>query len=208
MAGKEKSSGRVGNCSCISSSRRASSIAFTNTGSAEAGFFDAFLTVPGVQPILMLSESLVVSAADGYAKATNKPAFVNVHLAAGTRQGSGQLQNAYFDGSPTGGHGGVARQRLVRRSQHARGIEWLFRRWGRFRTSPRSVGKSPMPAAIPMATRARLQRSHDHADGAGLSGLFQPGAGCQGRRGNDPSRLRRIGHARESPARCDDCQDA
>lgn len=74
--------------------------AFTNTGSAEAGFFDAFLTVPGVQPILLLSESLVLSAADGYAKAANKTAFVNVHLAAGTRQGSGQLQNAYFDGSP------------------------------------------------------------------------------------------------------------
>lgn len=74
--------------------------AFTNTGSAEAGFFDAFLTVPGVQPILLLAESLVLSAADGYAKASNKTAFVNVHLAAGTRQGSGQLQNAYYDGSP------------------------------------------------------------------------------------------------------------
>ena len=74
--------------------------AFTNTGSAEAGFFDAFLTVPGVQPVLLLAESLVLSAADGYAKAANKTAFVNVHLAAGTRQGSGQLQNAYFDGSP------------------------------------------------------------------------------------------------------------
>jgi len=74
--------------------------AFTNTGSAEAGFFDAFLTVPGVQPVLLLAESLVLSAADGYAKASNKSAFVNVHLAAGTRQGSGQLQNAYFDGSP------------------------------------------------------------------------------------------------------------
>jgi len=74
--------------------------AFTNTGSAEAGFFDAFLTVPGVQPILLLAESLVLSAADGYAKAANRTAFVNVHLAAGTRQGSGQLQNAYFDGSP------------------------------------------------------------------------------------------------------------
>ena len=74
--------------------------AFTNTGSAEAGFFNAFLTVPGVQPILLLAESLVLSAADGYAKAANKTAFVNVHLAAGTRQGSGQLQNAYFDGSP------------------------------------------------------------------------------------------------------------
>lgn len=74
--------------------------AFTNTGSAEAGFFDAFLTVPGVQPILLLSEPLVLAAADGYAKAANKPAFVNVHLAAGTRQGSGQLQNAFFDGTP------------------------------------------------------------------------------------------------------------
>jgi benzoylformate decarboxylase len=74
--------------------------AFTNTGSAEAGFFNALLTVPGVQPILLLAESVVLSAADGYAKASRKPAFVNVHLAAGTRQGSGQLQNAYFDGTP------------------------------------------------------------------------------------------------------------
>ncbi|MFH1605094.1 MAG: thiamine pyrophosphate-binding protein [Pseudomonadota bacterium] len=74
--------------------------AFANTGSAEAGFYDAFLTVPGVQPILLMAESLVLSAADGYAKASGKAAFVNVHLAAGTRQGSGQLQNAYFDGSP------------------------------------------------------------------------------------------------------------
>ncbi len=74
--------------------------AFANTGSAEAGFFDAFLTVPGVQPILLLNESLVLSAADGYARAARKPSFVNVHLAAGTRQGSGQLYNAHFDGTP------------------------------------------------------------------------------------------------------------
>src|SRR5262245_18331157 len=76
------------------------SYAITNTGSAEAGFLHGLLTVPGVQPILLLAESLVLSAADGYAKAARKPAFVNVHLAAGTRQVSGQLQNAYFDGSP------------------------------------------------------------------------------------------------------------
>jgi thiamine pyrophosphate-dependent acetolactate synthase large subunit-like protein len=56
--------------------------------------------VPGVQPILLMAESLVLSATDGYAKASREPAFVNVHLAAGTRQGAGQLQNAYFDGSP------------------------------------------------------------------------------------------------------------
>src|SRR5262252_10038174 len=73
---------------------------FTNTGSAEAGFFNGLLAVPGVQPILLLMEPLVLSAADGYGKIADKPAFVNVHLAAGTRQGSGQLQNAYFDGTP------------------------------------------------------------------------------------------------------------
>lgn len=75
-------------------------VAFINTGSAEAGFYDAFLTVPGVQPILLLNESLVVSAADGYARASGKTAFVNIHLAAGTRQGSGQLYSAGFDGVP------------------------------------------------------------------------------------------------------------
>ena len=74
--------------------------AFTNTGSAEAGFFDAFLTVPGVQPLLLLNEPLVLSAADGYARSSRQAAFVNVHLAAGTRQGSGQLFNAHFDGTP------------------------------------------------------------------------------------------------------------
>jgi thiamine pyrophosphate-dependent acetolactate synthase large subunit-like protein len=74
--------------------------AFTNTGSAEAGFFNGLLAVPGVQPILLLMEPLVLSAADGYGKIADKPAFVNIHLAAGTRQGSGQLQNAYFDGTP------------------------------------------------------------------------------------------------------------
>ena len=73
---------------------------FTNTGSAEAGFFNGLLAVPGVQPILLLAEPLVLSAADGYGKSADKPAFVNVHLAAGTRQGSGQFQNAYFDGTP------------------------------------------------------------------------------------------------------------
>ena len=56
--------------------------------------------MPGVQPILLLMEPLVLAAADGYGKITNQPAFVNVHLAAGTRQGSGQMQNAYFDGTP------------------------------------------------------------------------------------------------------------
>ena len=42
--------------------------AFTNTGSAEAGFFDAFLTVPGVQPILL---SVLAGELSDYEAATH-----------------------------------------------------------------------------------------------------------------------------------------
>lgn len=100
MSGKNKVVGTGGELLMHQLVAQGVEYAFTNTGSAEAGFFDAFLTVPGVQPILLLNESLVLSAADGYAKAANKTSFVNVHLAAGTRQGSGQLFNAHYDGTP------------------------------------------------------------------------------------------------------------
>jgi benzoylformate decarboxylase len=72
---------------------------FTNPGSYEVGFFDAFLHTPGMQHIMGLHEGIVISLADGYHKATRKPAFVNVHVIAGTAQMSGQLYNAHCDGS-------------------------------------------------------------------------------------------------------------
>jgi thiamine pyrophosphate-dependent acetolactate synthase large subunit-like protein len=72
---------------------------FTNPGSYEVGFFDAFLHTPGMQHIMGLHEGIVISLADGYHKVTRKPAFVNVHVIAGTAQMSGQLYNAHCDGS-------------------------------------------------------------------------------------------------------------
>jgi benzoylformate decarboxylase len=71
---------------------------FTNPGSFEVGFFDAFLDQP-MQLILCLHEGIVVSAADGYAKASGDPAFVNVHVVA-TAQSLGQLYNAHVDQTP------------------------------------------------------------------------------------------------------------
>ena len=53
---------------------------FTNPGSYEVGFFDAFLHTPGMQHIMGLHEGIVISLADGYHKVTRKPAFVNVHV--------------------------------------------------------------------------------------------------------------------------------
>src|SRR5438105_8821609 len=67
---------------------------FTNPGSFEVGFFDAFTDTPGMQLIMGLHEGVVISMADGYHRVSGKPAFVNVHAIAGTAQMGGQLYNA------------------------------------------------------------------------------------------------------------------
>jgi benzoylformate decarboxylase len=72
---------------------------FTNTGSHEVGFFDALVKEPGIQLILGLHEGVVISMADGYHRITKDPAFVNVHVVAGTAQMAGQLYNAHKDNS-------------------------------------------------------------------------------------------------------------
>ena len=72
---------------------------FSNPGSLEVGFFDAFVGTPDMQLIMGLHEGIVCSMADGYHKVTQKPAFINVHVIAGTAQMAGQLYNASRDGS-------------------------------------------------------------------------------------------------------------
>ncbi len=72
---------------------------FTNPGSFEVGLFDAFLGQPGMQLIVSLHEGLVVSTADGYHRMSEKPAFLNLHVIAGTAQAAGQMYNAARDGS-------------------------------------------------------------------------------------------------------------
>lgn len=72
---------------------------FSNPGSFETGFYDAFTDTPGMQMVMGLHEGVVIAMADGYYKASGKPAFVNVHAAGGTAQMGGQLYNAARDGS-------------------------------------------------------------------------------------------------------------
>ncbi len=72
---------------------------FANPGSFESGLFDALTDAPEMHVILGLHEGLVVAMADGYNKATGKPAFVNVHAVVGSAQMMGQLYNAHWDGS-------------------------------------------------------------------------------------------------------------
>ena len=71
---------------------------FTNPGSFEVGFFDA-QPGSGIPLIMGLHEGIVISMADGYHRTSLKPAFVNLHVVAGTAQAVGQLYNASRDGS-------------------------------------------------------------------------------------------------------------
>ncbi len=72
---------------------------FTNPGSFEVGFFDAFLGQDHTQLIMGLHEGIVISLADGYYRTSGKPGFVNIHVIAGTAQAAGQMYNASKDGS-------------------------------------------------------------------------------------------------------------
>lgn len=73
---------------------------FTNPGSFERGFFDAFVDTPGMHLIEGLHEGVVTSMADGYAKVSLKPGFILVHAIAGPSQMAGQLYNSSRDGTP------------------------------------------------------------------------------------------------------------
>jgi thiamine pyrophosphate-dependent acetolactate synthase large subunit-like protein len=72
---------------------------FANPGSFEVGLFDAFVDTSGMHLIMGLHEGVVISMADGYHRVSQKPAFVNVHVIAGTAQSGGQIYNASRDGS-------------------------------------------------------------------------------------------------------------
>ena len=65
---------------------------FGNPGSNELPFLDSF--PPDFRYVLGLHEGAVLAMADGYAQATGRPAFVNVHSAAGLGNAMGNLANA------------------------------------------------------------------------------------------------------------------
>jgi benzoylformate decarboxylase len=71
---------------------------FTNPGSFEVGLFDAFIDQPDMHLIMGLHEGIVIAMADGFARVSGKPGFVNVHVIAGTAQMAGQLYNSSRDG--------------------------------------------------------------------------------------------------------------
>jgi benzoylformate decarboxylase len=71
---------------------------FGNPGSTEQPFLKNFPN--DFQYILGLQEASAVALADGFAQATNKPVLVNLHTAAGTGNGLGNIMTAFLNKTP------------------------------------------------------------------------------------------------------------
>ena len=73
---------------------------FGNPGTSETPFLDGLQDYPQLQYIQALQEGTAVGMADGYARATGKPAFANIHIAGGLANGISGLYNAFRGGTP------------------------------------------------------------------------------------------------------------
>ena len=73
---------------------------FGNPGTTELPFVDALADHPEVHYVLGLQENVSVAMADGYAQASGRPGFVNLHTVAGLGGGLGNLTNAMANRTP------------------------------------------------------------------------------------------------------------
>jgi len=73
---------------------------FGNPGTTELPLMDALLRNPSLKYILALQEASAVAMADGYAQASGKPGFLNLHTAGGLGHGMGNLLNAKVSQTP------------------------------------------------------------------------------------------------------------
>lgn len=73
---------------------------FGNPGTTELPLLDALVDAPDFDYVLGLQEASVVAMADGHARATQRPSFVNLHVAAGLANGLIGLLNASRSRTP------------------------------------------------------------------------------------------------------------
>ncbi|MFB3098168.1 MAG: thiamine pyrophosphate-binding protein, partial [Dehalococcoidia bacterium] len=73
---------------------------FGNPGTSETPFLDGLQDYPQIKYVQALQEGTAVGMADGYARASGRPAFANIHIAGGLANGISALYNAYRGGAP------------------------------------------------------------------------------------------------------------
>ncbi len=73
---------------------------FGNPGTTELPLMDALVEWPAIHYVLALQEASAVAMADGYAQASGRPGFLNLHTAGGLGHGMGNLLNASVSQTP------------------------------------------------------------------------------------------------------------
>src|SRR3954462_10329440 len=73
---------------------------FGNPGTVEQGFLDSLGEFPEIQYIETLQETIAVGIADGYARAAQRPALVQLHSGVGLGNGVGMMYQAKRGNSP------------------------------------------------------------------------------------------------------------
>ena len=73
---------------------------FGNPGTSEGPILDALADYPDLRYVLAIQEGVAMGMADGYARATGRPSFVNLHIESGLANGISLLNNAYQGGTP------------------------------------------------------------------------------------------------------------
>lgn len=76
------------------------SYVFGNPGTTELPLVDALTGAPDIAYVLGLHEAAVVAMAEGYARASGRPGFVNLHTAGGLGHAMGSIINAQVARTP------------------------------------------------------------------------------------------------------------
>ncbi|MSQ27372.1 MAG: thiamine pyrophosphate-binding protein [Dehalococcoidia bacterium] len=94
---------------------------FGNPGTTEQPFQDVLQDYPQLKYILALHEGVAVSMADAYARITQTPAFVELHIAPGLGNGLGMMHNARVGQSPLVIYAGQSESRSLLMEPHLSG---------------------------------------------------------------------------------------
>ena len=73
---------------------------FGNPGTSESAIMDTLEDYADVRYVLTTQEGVAMGMADGYARATGRPSFVNLHIDSGLANGISLLNNAHQGGTP------------------------------------------------------------------------------------------------------------
>ena len=134
---------------------------FGNPGSTELGFLRDF--PPDFEYVMGLHEGGVVATADGFAQASGRPAFVNLHSACGVGNAMGAVVNAFHNRAPLVITAGNQDRRHLEREPYlyARSPELM----AALRQAQRAAGAGP---GRPAGDRPSLAPGPEPSGGAGV----------------------------------------